>query len=113
MVDQKIDNETGDTTHAVENALSALWEKAREASYLISTLRDDKRKLQAKIDEMEEELTHAKDELHIKQSQLDQLRNEMSNGSTGESVILAEGEKKEFQQKLRTIISKLDQYLSS
>ncbi len=113
MVDQKIENQTSESTHTVENALTALWEKAREASYLISTLRDDKKKLQSKIEEIEEELLHVKNELLMKQSQLDQMQKEMSNGSAQSSIALAEDEKREIQQKMRLIISKLDQYLSS
>lgn len=113
MIDQKIENETLDGTHAVENALTALWEKAREASYLISTLRDDKKKLQSRIEEVEEELTHVKNELLLKQSQLDQLQKEKSNGSAPSAVSLAEDEKRDIQEKIRLIISKLDRYLSS
>ncbi|MBI2429751.1 MAG: hypothetical protein HYV29_13345 [Ignavibacteriales bacterium] len=113
MVDQKIENETLESSHSVENALAMLWEKAREASYLISTLRDEKKKLQSKIEEVEEELMHAKNELQTKQSQLDQVQKELSNGSAHSSIALAGDEKKVVQQKIRSVISKLEQYLSS
>lgn len=113
MVDQKIENETTDSTHSVENALAILWEKAREASYLISTLRDEKKKLQSKIEVIEEELIQVKNELHRRQLQLDQAQKELSNGTVESTVAFANDEKKEIQQKIRSVISKLDQYLSS
>lgn len=113
MVDQKIENETPEGTHVVESALTALWEKAREASYLISTLRDEKKKLQTRIDEIEEDLLHVKNELLMKQTQLDQLQKEISNGSAQSVVSLTEHEKRDLQAKMRLLISKLDQYLSS
>lgn len=113
MVDQKIEKENSDSTHVVESALSALWEKAREASYLISTLRDEKKKLQMKIDELEEDLAHTKNELLTKQSQLEQVRSEISENHASSSVMLANEEKQEIQQKIKSIISKLDQYISS
>lgn len=111
MVDQKIEKEISDVgTHGIENALTALWEKAREASYLISTLRDEKRKLQTKINELEEELKQTKNELLLIQSRTLQADAMSNNGS---SVRLGEEEKLELQKKIKSIIGKLDQYLST
>lgn len=110
MVDQKIEKEISDVSaHGIENALTALWEKAREASYLISTLRDEKRKLHAKIAELEEELRQTKNELLLMQTRTSQA-DAMNNGS---SVNLGEEEKQELQKKIKSIIGKLDQYLST
>jgi len=112
MVDQKIESETIDVTHAVENALSSLWEKAREASYVISTLRDEKRKLQARVAELQEELTSIKNDLLSKQSQLEEARSELTTHSTNGSSNISVEEKRELQRKISAVISKLDQYLS-
>lgn len=112
MVDQKIDSEEVEATHAVENALSSLWEKAREASYLISTLRDEKKKLQLHIEELEEELASLRNDLLSKQSQLEEVRGELSTHSANGAMNISGEEKRELQRKIGMVISKLDQYLS-
>ncbi len=112
MVDQKIEQDTLDPTHTVENALAALWEKAREASYLITTLRDEKKKLQLRVEELQEELTGLKNDLVSKQSQLEEVRSELSRHSGNGFPDITGEEKKELQRKIGSLVSKLDQYLS-
>ena len=112
MVDQKIDQETIDVTHAVENALASLWDKAREASYLISTLRDEKRKLQIQVNDLQEELVAIRNDLLSKQSQLEEVRSELTNHAGNGSLTLTVDEKRELQRKISSIISKLDQYIA-
>ena len=117
MVDQKIEQEVPSAVNSVENALSSLWEKAREASYLITTLRDEKKKLQQHVTEVEEELSQVKNELVEKQSQLLKLREDSVQVvnkiiDTPSSVGISEDEKRLIQQKIKNIISKLDQYLT-
>ncbi|MDD8017484.1 MAG: hypothetical protein PHP42_03850 [Bacteroidota bacterium] len=116
MVDQKIEQEAPDAVHSVENALSALWEKAREASFLISSLREEKKKLAQRLEELEEELMETKNDLIIKQTHLEQLRNEPTLSEESKSnggVQMSDTEKRILEQKLKNVISKLDQYLSS
>lgn len=112
MVDQKVEQEAIDATHAVENALSLLWEKAREASYLISTLRGEKKKLQARVEELEEELAGIRNVLLSKQSQLEEVKSELLHTSENGSLSISAEEKRELQRKINSLISKLDQYLS-
>lgn len=115
MVDQKIEQETTDVANPIENALNALWEKAREASLLISTLNEEKKALLRKIETLEEELVQSKNEAIIKQSNLDQIRNELEeNGkSASENFIALDHESKQhLQVKLQNLITKIDQYLS-
>lgn len=111
MVDQKIENES--SSQVVENALAMLWEKAREASYLISTLRDEKLKLQTKIDELEEELLQVKSELNEIRSHSEERDAALHNGTGKSAVLLAEDDKRELQRRIKSIIGKLDQYLST
>lgn len=113
MVDQKIEKENADSNQSIEAALTALWEKAREASYLISTLRDEKKRLQARIDEMEEELAQGKNALQLKEQQIERLTNELSSGKMQDGISLAAEEKRIMQQKIRNAVIKLEQYLSS
>jgi chromosome segregation ATPase len=110
MVDQNLDQPTSDSIHNVENALSTLWDKAREASLLISTLREEKKHLQVRIDEMEEEIRHFKNDIERLQSQIESTA--ASAAARPSAVALDEEEKRALQQKLRSVISKLDQYLT-
>lgn len=110
MVDQNLEQESSDAVHSVENALSSLWDKAREASLLISTLREEKKRLLLKIDELEEEAKHAKNEASTLQSQIEKLHS--ASALKNAAINLEEDEKRILQQKLRGVISKLDQYLT-
>ena len=115
MVDQKIEQETTEVTNPVENALNALWEKAREASLLISTLNEEKKALVKRIEELEEELETVKSDVSIKQSSIEQLRNEIEhNGNIPpiDGIVMDAEEKHRLESKVKNIIAKLDQYLS-
>ncbi len=111
MVDQNLEQPSSDSIHNVENALSSLWDKAREASLLISTLREEKKNLLLKMDELEEELRNSRNDVSRLQSQIDSVNSSAETARTS-SVNLEEDEKKLLQQKLRSVISKLDQYLT-
>jgi chromosome segregation ATPase len=110
MVEQTVGQETPETVNSVENALGSLWEKTREASLLISTLREEKKRLLLKIDELEEELKHSKNESMLLKSQLEKIQS--STALKNAAINLEEDEKRLLQQKLRNVISKLDQYLT-
>lgn len=107
MVDQNIDQSSSDAVNGVENALSALWDKAREASLVISTLREERKKLAQRIAELEEEVAHLKNS--NQQVQADLLK--ASEHSIGSGISLDPEEKRLLQQRLRTVIAKLDQYI--
>ncbi|MFA6468951.1 MAG: hypothetical protein WCW35_08635 [Bacteroidota bacterium] len=114
MVDQNIDQQSTDAVHSVENALSSLWDKAREASLLISTLREEKKHLIKKIEELEEEVNQVKSLTTHQQTQIEQLRQDLESDTFQKngSIALEQDEKRILQQKIRNSISKLDQYLT-
>ncbi len=114
MVDQNIEQETSDAVNSVENALASLWDKAREASLLISTLREERKRLSMKIEELEEELHLAKQEVLLRQTRIDALTQELHSGAATakQAVNLDAEEKRQLQQRLRNVLSKLDQYLA-
>ncbi|MCK9408004.1 MAG: hypothetical protein WCX28_13315 [Bacteriovoracaceae bacterium] len=114
MVDQNIDQQSSDAVHSVENALVTLWDKAREASLLISTLREEKKRLVQRITELDDEVEHLKEITLQQQAQLDVLKSEAATDAEQKigSVNLDVEEKRLLQQKIRTIISKLDQYIT-
>jgi len=110
MVEQNVEHESSDAVNSVENALASLWDKAREASLLISTLREEKRRLLQKIDELEEEIKISRNDTALLQSQIEKLHS--SSALKNAAINLEEDEKRILQQKLRSVISKLDQYLT-
>lgn len=107
MVDQNIDQSSSDAVNGVENALSALWDKAREASLVISTLREERKRLAQRIAELEEEVSHLKSS--NQQVQADLLK--AAEHSNGSGVSMDPDDKRLLQQRIRTMIAKLDQYL--
>ncbi len=113
MVDQNLEQESSDAMHSVENTLASLWDKAREASLLISTLREEKRRLLLKIDELEDELKQTKNDVILQQSQIEKLKQEHVSDAVQKNgtVNLDNDEKRLLQQKLKSVISKIDQYL--
>ena len=114
MVDQNFEQDSSDAIHSVENALASLWDKAREASLLISTLREEKKRLLKKIDELEEDLQQSKNDIVLQQSQIEKMKETVASEIVhkNESLALDSDEKRILQQKLRNVISKIDQYLT-
>jgi len=113
MVDQNFDQNSSDAINSVENALASLWDKAREASLLISTLREEKKRLLRRIDELEEDLKQSKNEVILQQAQIETMKVNAVTDSIqkNDSLALDDSERRLLQQKLRNVISKLDQYL--
>ncbi len=113
MVDQNFEQDSPDATHSVENALASLWDKAREASLLISTLREEKKRLLKKIDDLEEDLKQSKNDLVLQQEQIEKIKETATSETIqkNEHIALDENDKRILQQKLRNTISKLDQYI--
>ncbi len=113
MVEQNFEQDSPDVIHGVENALASLWDKAREASLLISTLREEKKRLLIKINELEEDLKQSKSDIVLQQLQIERNKEVVAsdNAQKIETIALDENDKRILQQKLRNIISKLDQYL--
>ncbi|MBW7887080.1 MAG: hypothetical protein H3C35_01815 [Bacteroidetes bacterium] len=95
---------------SIEDALQILWEKAREASVVISTLREEKKKLQYQVEELTQELQQTHNDLLVKRTELEKLRTE-NTGTINGSAVVAEEEKKELQQKLQLILEKINSYL--
>ncbi len=113
MVDQNFEQESSDAIHSVENALASLWDKAREASLLISTLREEKKRLLLTISELEEDLQQSKNDNILRHAQIEKMKEHTAseNVQKNKTIALDQNEKRILQQKLRNVISKLDQYL--
>lgn len=94
----------------LEGGLKALWERARRAAEVIVQLREEKRVLQARIEQLERELHEVRREL----SAQEQLNGSASgNGGAGaESAVgFAHDEKEVLAGRVRELLSRLDAYL--
>lgn len=99
-----------ESERSLEAALQMLWEKAREASVVISTLREEKKKLLYQIDELEKEIQHLYGELESKKKEIDELRSN-SSLETSNGMLLNDVDKKEMQEKLKLVLGKINSYL--
>lgn len=111
-MEEKREEVISEQTHSVETALQMLWDKAREASVVISTIREEKKKLIFQIDELERELRQTRNDMLTQKSEIEKLRSEkivekVANGT----IQLAENEKKELQEKLTVLLLKINSYL--
>ncbi len=95
---------------SVESSLKALWERARRTSEVIHDLREEKRVLQAKVEQMEQEMRHLQQEMAKKEQTL------RSVGATGDEslrkvVVIADGEREALSARIKSLLAKLEAYL--
>ncbi len=76
-------------------------------------MREEKKRLLIKINELEEDLKQSKSDIVLQQLQIERNKEVVAsdNAQKIETIALDENDKRILQQKLRNIISKLDQYL--
>jgi SMC interacting uncharacterized protein involved in chromosome segregation len=112
-VQEEIEHEIASNGTSLENALKQLWERARIASEVITTLRNEKKQLQDKVNELESSMARTKSEALVKEVELEHLREEIerlhvlekSNGSLNDS------EKMKVIGKIKSLIEKINTYL--
>ncbi len=95
---------------AIENGLKALWERARRAAEVIVQLREEKRMLQARIEQLERELHEVRRDL----SAQEQLKGSApGNGDAGAERAggFAHDEKEILAGRVRELLSRLAAYL--
>ena len=94
----------------VESSLKTLWERARRTSEVIHGLREEKRELQAKVEQMEQEMRRLHQEMAKKEQTLRTV------GATGEeglrkAVVIADGEREAMATRIKSLLAKLEAYL--
>ena len=110
---EQIEHEIAPNGASLESALKQLWEKARVASDLIVSLRNEKKLLQEKIAELETVIAQTKSEGLVKEVELERLREDVkrldvsskSNGSINEA------ERIKLMEKIKSLIDKINSYL--
>ncbi len=98
--------------NVLEEALKSVWEKVRLASQLINQLRDEKRALGVRADELERQVSSIRSELLVKDQELKRLRTEHIQllNANGHQTFSDE-DKENLKVKIRDLISKINSYL--
>ncbi len=98
-------------TKAVETSLRALWERAKRAAEIIVQLREEKKMLQAKVEELEQELRGLQVELTEKKAFISKQASELATASSKQGAALLNGEREELAVRVKSLLSKLETYL--
>src|SRR5262245_43363933 len=98
--------------NALDDALKSVWDKVRMATQLIAQLRDEKRILASRADDLERQVTSLRAEIQTKDQEIKRLRTEhaqllQSNGHQS----FSDEEKEAIKNRIRDLISKINSYL--
>ncbi len=112
---QDTEQEIGRDGNALESALKSLWERARAASELIRALREERRLLQAKVEELEASVTRARNESLVRDVEVEQLRGAVrkmeEEGSA--ALVMTEEERKQLRERISRLLERIEARLSA
>ena len=94
---------------SLENGLKELWARVRRAAELIGRLREEKRTLEVKVGEMENELHRLQQEI-AKRDQLI-VKMKADQGGAKPSAAIADGDRDALATRVKELLVKLDAYL--
>jgi chromosome segregation ATPase len=98
-------------TKAVETSLRALWERAKLAAETIAELREIKKTLQAKVEELEQELRGLQQEALHKEALIEKQASELEQTSSKETAVILNGEREELAVRVKNLLARLEAYL--
>jgi peptidoglycan hydrolase CwlO-like protein len=98
-------------TKAVEASLRALWERVRRAAETIAQLRDEKKMLQVKVVELEEELQRLEKEVAEKKALIGKQAAELAQTNSKQGAVILNGEREELAVRVKSLLTKLEAYL--
>jgi hypothetical protein len=96
---------------SIEQLLKVLWEKARRASELITSLREERTRLQVKAEGLEKELTVVRQENSKKDDLIRKLKEEMASVQAGRNALLSNGEREGLRARVKDLLERIDSYL--
>ncbi len=96
---------------AVESSLKALWERARRTSEVIHGLRQEKQELQAKVEQLENELRRLQLEMSRKEQTLRSVGATGDEASLKKVVVIGNGERDALATRIKLLLAKLEAYL--
>jgi len=98
-------------TKAVEAGLRALWERTRRAVETIVQLREEKKLLQVKVEELERELQSLRQEVAESKAVIGKQASELAQTSSKQGAVILNGEREELAARVKNLLTKLDAYL--
>ncbi len=98
-------------TKAVETSLRALWERAKRAAETIAHLRDEKKMLQARVEELEREVQGLQQEAAENQAMIGKQASELAQTSLKPGGVILNGEREELAVRVKDLLTKLEAYL--
>lgn len=97
---------------AVEEELKAVWEKVRLATHLIAQLRDEKRTITTRAEELERQVAALRSDLQARDAEIKRIRAEHAHiASSNGQQSFSEEEREAIKNRIRELISKINSYL--
>jgi chromosome segregation ATPase len=113
-----VDQQNTDTSTAlqpdlksIESSLKALWERARRTSEVIHSLRDERKVLAAKVDELTGEVRRLQNELGRKDQLLKSVTASMEEAATKMVTVFPDGDRDALAARIKILLAKLESYL--
>ena len=110
---EQVEQEVNSVESSLEAALKQLWEKAYSAATSINSLREEKNVMQLRVDDLDATLSQLRTELTKKNSEIEQLRNELERMQlvSASNGLLDKEERLKIQEKVKTILEKINSHL--
>lgn len=93
----------------LESSLHGLWEKVKRAGEVIGVLREEKRSLTNRVDQLEAELRRVQAELQKKELAVKELQAGASARAAG--IPFADGEREALLHRAKDLLSRIEAYL--
>lgn len=94
---------------SLENGLKELWARVRRAAELIVRLREEKRALEMRVIEMENDLHRLQQELGKRDQLIAKMK--LEQGAVKSSGVIADGDRDALAVRVKELLVKLDAYL--
>ncbi|MDH3251152.1 MAG: hypothetical protein OEM41_00085 [Ignavibacteria bacterium] len=95
---------------AVEEGLRALWGVVRQAADELQRLRQESRDLRTQIQDLEADLSAARNDLHLKQEHFQRLQEQQQKDEAARSISF-NGDRQVLSARLKELLAKIDSYL--
>ena len=102
---------SGKDIKTIETSLEALWDKARRVSEVLVQLKESNSVLQRKVGDLETVEQNLKQELALKDRELERLRQDALRLQSNGSNILTKEEKEALKARIKDLISKINSHL--
>jgi regulator of replication initiation timing len=110
---QQTDTSTGlqPDLKSIEGSLKALWERARRASEAIHSLREERKALSTKVDELTTENRRLQQELMKRDQLLKSVTASLEEAAAKKVTTFPDGERAALAARVKVLLAKLETYL--